>query len=443
MRKINFFLIYSFILILSKFNLIGQDIPGYIPTNGLVGWWPFNGNANDESGNGNNGVVNGAVLTTDRFGKPNSAYYFSGDNSIDCGKSNTLGLDKNTVLTISFWTTSKTNNWPFIKKYVNNYPVFSNYALGTNGRGILFTGDGTDATDILLLNDTSWIHICAIYKGISDSILIYVNGNFVKKAKLNFANTITSTSLVFGPRINMYYPYPDGKLDDIGIWNRALTEEEIRTLYQQNCQVTISTSKEFYYMGETATLNILTNIPNPTSYTWQSDFGQGFFINLIDYNNYSGTNTNTLTIEKLSLRNHMQSIMVKVKNNDQCPFGINSNVALIKIINECIFIDTFRINVTDTLTLNIYTATNPQFFNKIKIYPNPAKTSLTIHYGNYATMNGYSLQIINSNGTIIFSDQINSQSLLLNITDWSKGLYLIKIVDKNNNAIEIKKLVIK
>ena len=44
----------------------GQNVPSYVPTNGLVGWWPFNGNANDESGNGNNGTVNGATLTTDR-----------------------------------------------------------------------------------------------------------------------------------------------------------------------------------------------------------------------------------------------------------------------------------------------------------------------------------------------------------------------------------------
>ena len=44
------------------------QIPSYVPTDGLVGWWPFNGNANDESGNGNDGVVNGAILANDRNG---------------------------------------------------------------------------------------------------------------------------------------------------------------------------------------------------------------------------------------------------------------------------------------------------------------------------------------------------------------------------------------
>lgn len=53
-----------------------SQVPSYVPTSGLVGYWPFNGNANDESGNGNNGTVNGATLSSDRNGNANSAYYF-------------------------------------------------------------------------------------------------------------------------------------------------------------------------------------------------------------------------------------------------------------------------------------------------------------------------------------------------------------------------------
>ncbi|MFM7105117.1 MAG: hypothetical protein ACKOW8_06310 [Flavobacteriales bacterium] len=53
------------------------QVPSYVPTDGLVGWWPFNGNANDESGNGNNGMVNGATLAEDRFGNVNAAFSFN------------------------------------------------------------------------------------------------------------------------------------------------------------------------------------------------------------------------------------------------------------------------------------------------------------------------------------------------------------------------------
>ena len=51
--------------------------PNYVPANGLVGWWPFNGNANDESGNGNHGTVNNVNSAIDRFGNGNSAFSFS------------------------------------------------------------------------------------------------------------------------------------------------------------------------------------------------------------------------------------------------------------------------------------------------------------------------------------------------------------------------------
>ena len=73
--------IVLFFLFLLSFPLIRAQVPSYIPTSNLVGWWPFNNNANDESGNGNNGALqNGVVTTSDRFGNTNAAYSFDGLN---------------------------------------------------------------------------------------------------------------------------------------------------------------------------------------------------------------------------------------------------------------------------------------------------------------------------------------------------------------------------
>ena len=68
-------LFLTFLTLLAVLSANAQ-VPSYVPTNGLVGYWPFNGNANDESGNGNNGTVNGATLAADRFGNGNKAYDF-------------------------------------------------------------------------------------------------------------------------------------------------------------------------------------------------------------------------------------------------------------------------------------------------------------------------------------------------------------------------------
>ena len=67
-----------FVVTLTK----AQDLPSYIPSDGLVVYYPFNGNANDASGNGNNGTVSGATLTANKDGDVNSAYSFDGDGDI-------------------------------------------------------------------------------------------------------------------------------------------------------------------------------------------------------------------------------------------------------------------------------------------------------------------------------------------------------------------------
>jgi hypothetical protein len=81
---------------------IFAQVPAYVPTNGLVGWWPFTGNANDLSGNGNNGIIVGGVSnTTDRFSAGNSAYYFDGINGhIEIPSLNTQPY---TPITYSAW----------------------------------------------------------------------------------------------------------------------------------------------------------------------------------------------------------------------------------------------------------------------------------------------------------------------------------------------------
>tara|TARA_B100000767_G_scaffold81987_1_gene78931 strand:- start:946 stop:1185 length:240 start_codon:yes stop_codon:yes gene_type:complete len=66
-------LLFVIVIIVISNSLLSQ-----IPTNGLVGYWPFSGNANDSSGNNLNGTVNGAVLTEDRFGNSSSAFNFDG-----------------------------------------------------------------------------------------------------------------------------------------------------------------------------------------------------------------------------------------------------------------------------------------------------------------------------------------------------------------------------
>ena len=72
-----------------------------VPTTGLIAWYPFNGNANDESGNANHGTVNGATLTSDRFSRADNAYYFNGTNNISVKSKDQLNLIGD--MSVSLW----------------------------------------------------------------------------------------------------------------------------------------------------------------------------------------------------------------------------------------------------------------------------------------------------------------------------------------------------
>jgi hypothetical protein len=90
-------------------QMISAQIPSYVPTNGLVAYWPFNGNANDESGNGRNGKNNQVVESADRFGNAKSSYYFDGKSSyIEVSNSSNIELGGNDF-TISVWVNNASN----------------------------------------------------------------------------------------------------------------------------------------------------------------------------------------------------------------------------------------------------------------------------------------------------------------------------------------------
>jgi hypothetical protein len=221
---------------------MAQNLPSYVPANGLVGWWPFNGNANDESGNGNNGTVNGATLTADRFGNAGKAYDFNTGNSI--ALPNGSNIQGNNPRTISFW----------IKPEIANVATHTIYKGGTNGNGNDFTiwlrknvGNTYQLyvrrfiddvlTDSLPI-DLNWSHYSIVYDGtVNSNIKYYINGiehtgRALAGSGLTF-NT-ASTQPEFGHNIDQLgvHRYFDGVMDDIAIYNRALTQQEITALYQ-------------------------------------------------------------------------------------------------------------------------------------------------------------------------------------------------------------------
>ena len=207
-----------------------QNVPFYVPTDGLVGWWPFNGNANDESGNENNGIVNGAMLTTDRYGITNQAYYFNGANNY-ISMNSLLNIPMgNSARTISVWMNPAiiAGEWTLTAVAYGSPSRSKAYMIGLSPNNICVQGWETGVGTQLNYSTNQWINAICTYDGIN--VNFYINGNIIGGDTISILNT-TGTEFNFGNRVSLGHGWFDGKLDDIGIWNRVLTQQEITNLY--------------------------------------------------------------------------------------------------------------------------------------------------------------------------------------------------------------------
>ncbi|MBN2520193.1 MAG: LamG domain-containing protein [Bacteroidales bacterium] len=206
------YLILIFSLLISL-NLFSQ------PTDGLVGYWPFNGNAYDESLNSNNGSVNGATLTVDRFGNENSAYSFDGNSYINF---NVLELP---IYTICIWIKS-TDCTPLRMIVHGGTSQLQIYNQSEN----YISDKCASSTSLIQLqaSDGEWAFICVTCNGSNKRTMF-------KNATTQFYNSqvCTLSFSYIGIRPPSAYPFV-GDIDDIRIYDRVLTDQEIINLYNES-----------------------------------------------------------------------------------------------------------------------------------------------------------------------------------------------------------------
>ena len=260
---IRIFLTLSFGLFVIPFG-ISQDLPSYVPANGLVAYYPFNGNANDESGNGNHGTVNGATLTSDRDGNENSSYLFDNSNiSIE----NQFYNNGYETYTINIWFL--TNSPSKKMQCLLNTTPHDGEGIGYNHENALNTfshGKNSNVSqhlwDIFSSNpfgfqvqQNMWYMITIVKN--SGNYSYYLNKSLDKTSTTSLTAENQNTGLIFGST-SLGSEFLSGKLDDIGIWNRVLSEQEIQNLYT-------SSSGDILLNGTvSAENNQIKNVADPT-----------------------------------------------------------------------------------------------------------------------------------------------------------------------------------
>jgi hypothetical protein len=200
----------------------------------LVAYYPFNGNADDESAYENHGIVHGATLTEDRFGNPNRAYRFDGiDDYISVANSPSLQLPSSKV-TITAWVyiNDWDNGWASIVDK-SNTTIDGQY-------GLQFLHGGhfeCYVNNCCIGINTSfefpfkkWWFSAMTYDG--TQIKVFADGILIDTFSVSCSPGTNSAPLLIGKDTPGAVEHLNGMLDEIRIYDRALSEIEIYNLYQ-------------------------------------------------------------------------------------------------------------------------------------------------------------------------------------------------------------------
>ena len=205
-----------------------------VPTNGLVAYYPLNGNANDTSGHSYNGIANNVSFSLDRFGNAGSSASFAG-NSTSYITINTTALDLPPDFAVSAWVDFTAGAGTI------NPRVFSTgaFELGVNT---------TTANRIAYFNNTTategaptafssntisagvWNHLVGVRDG--NQLLLYVNGSLAGSASITQPPDYRGWIPAIGVNSGLFsVDNYGGLIDDISVYNRALSSNDVAELY--------------------------------------------------------------------------------------------------------------------------------------------------------------------------------------------------------------------
>jgi hypothetical protein len=206
---------------------------------GLVAHYPFNGDAVDATGNGNDGEVMGATLTTDRFGNEDSAYSLDGNDHLLVSDNSSVFIGTNDF-TYSMWVkTSSSSSQMLCQRWQSGDGPYYLRINDANGNTTFITYDSENLSlrnsqSTVDVADGSWHMITCMREG--TTTLVYVDDQLVSTASGTIRSIVNKAGYLYigvqvynGSLIN----YFTGSVDDVRLYNRALSITEIEELYQE------------------------------------------------------------------------------------------------------------------------------------------------------------------------------------------------------------------
>lgn len=255
------------VAITCAFSVFAQ-IPNYVPTNGLLAFWPFTGNTNDVTANANHLTNNGATLVADRNGVANAAYSFNGSGNYLEKTTPSFMFSPTGTFSVSFW----------INRPSTTGGVAMMSGSGTANNFIwLFSGGAANNTFGTNKQQSAWIwanspyavnqwehYVCMFINGV---MRIYRNG--VLEASATYSHTgALSTVLPFYIGKDIGTSYFNGSIDDVAIWNRSLTNCEIQKMYTSQLPNIVSNAGADFTVCKGDTITLSGTGSGGNSYNW-------------------------------------------------------------------------------------------------------------------------------------------------------------------------------
>jgi hypothetical protein len=240
-------------------------------TNGLVAFYPFNGDANDATGNGNNGTVNNVAFVTDRFGNANSAADFQG-NSSSFIVINTTNLNLNSPFTVSAWIEFPPGQGSGGPSIISTAGYNINTDLSPYERFVIMNCSTASLYSSTTVPADVWNQVVAVFG--TNGLRLYLNGSLSSTVS---ANVSPSYAHGYKPAIgincgSLSTDIYAGLIDDLRIYNRALSDAEVQQLYalegpplQLNIRKAVSVDAQGLKVGPNYILQVSSDLNNWTN----------------------------------------------------------------------------------------------------------------------------------------------------------------------------------
>ena len=450
MKKIFFI---TLLLVISLFSF--SQVPSYVSSVNLVAWYSFDGNSADSSGNGNHLTnMGGTTLTTDRFGDTSAAYSFDGVNDHLTITSPSFQMSETGAYTISVWVNYSISpgGWVFAHGLTQGAGggtgMFCQFMTATAAPDFQWrTNKQGSAWQTLSVTPTAalntWEHWVAVYN--NKNMVLYRNG--VQAGTFTYASSgAVAATMPFslGTNLDRTGSFLNGKLDDIGIWMRALSASEVANLF--NPCTTVS--------GPIDTVSSCVSYTTISGNTYTST--GTYFDTLQTVSGCDSILTLNLTINNVntSVTTNVDSMTSNAISATYQWLDCDNGFSFISGETNQLFVASatgrYAVAVTEngcTDTSACFTYTNTTGLNEmdknsmISIFPNPSNGTFTI--SSDIADNDFQIKIFNIEGKIVKDLKYNNSVLngiQFSLENQISGLYMIQTTTEND--VFINRLVI-